>query len=921
MRRYAAPVTLLLLGILAAALLLRSDPPGAPPTAVGGGEVVVPPAAEPGPPPARSPDPVRVPSGRGEEPERRPPERSAAFFVEVQGSVCDSAGRPIAGARVAGAIGSDAATVAEARTSEEGSFRLPLPAREAPRGPTAEVGVLASATGFAPTLVHGMRPSWNRPVQAGRIALLRPGIVEGTVLLPDGEPATGADVRAIPPGAWSRLAPLLGWGGTAAQADSNGAFRLEGIPPGNLRITASRNGLSPVSREGLLVGEGKTSEGIELRFRKGSLVAGTVLDPSDRPVPGAEVRYEGAGGGEPVRGETDESGRFRLGPRPSGETGTLTAWTGSLASPEVAATAGPGEHAVRMTRRLRVAGRVLAADDRPVPGAILNLERPRDLPRGGSPAPRANQPWQSVAGTSSTSDASGAFSILLPSNGWFRVLARAEGFAPARSDWILAEEGAPSGEAILRVHPGRAIAGRVVGPGGSPVPRAEVSARGPAGSEGSTEQVEAEGGRFEISGLRPGTYRLTAWAPGFEQARRDHLVPETGEVGPVEISLRPASGIAGKVLAGGGGRPGTLAVLARATSGSTKGLAFAGADGRFEILPLPPGTYRVEARTLPLEKTSSSSWQAHATGLFPPKPGARASEVTVPDGGMAEVLLDADAASLPRLFGTVRRGGLPAPGVEIRAKGKGGTSAGFQKSARTDAEGSFELWLAVEGSFEVQARESGAPAPGASRTVEVTSGVDLEVSFDLVSGEIRGQVAADDGAPMANPHARLSWEGDPDNRAPGSSRKGESASGKFAFRGLPPGSYVLTLWADGRGVRVERIELAGGEIRDLGDIPLPKEVALAVSVRWEDGRPVEEGSVRVEDSSGRVLPSLDGSRSGTRVRGGTLRVGHLSPGIWRLRMTRPARATLEVRLAESGPTDVAWILRADQATEQDEDGG
>ncbi|HKB15523.1 MAG TPA: hypothetical protein VKF62_05625, partial [Planctomycetota bacterium] len=139
-------------------------------------------------------------------------------------------------------------------------------------------------------------------------------------------------------------------------------------------------------------------------------------------------------------------------------------------------------------------------------------------------------------------------------------------------------------------------------------------------------------------------------------------------------------------------------------------------------------------------------------------------------------------------------------------------------------------------------------------------------------------------------------------------------------RGLPPGSYVLAVWADGRGVRVERIDLAGGEIRDLGDLLLPKEVSLTVSVRWEDGRSVDEGSVHLEDSAGRVLPALEGSGSGIRVRGGTLRVGHLGPGIWRLRMTRPARATLEVRLPESGPTDFDWILRKDQATEEDEDG-
>ena len=211
----------------------------------------------------------------------------------------------------------------------------------------------------------------------------------------------------------------------------------------------------------------------------------------------------------------------------------------------------------------------------------------------------------------------------------------------------------------------------------------------------------------------------------------------------------------------------------------------------------------------------------------------------------------------------------------------------------------------------MQAREGDAPAAGAVRVVRLAFGENLEISFDLVSGEIRGEVVAEEGALVTNPHARLSWQSLPDEQGPGSSRRGESASGRFAFRGLPPGSYTLTLWADGRGVRVERVDLAGGEVRDLGEVLLPPETPLTVSVRWDDGRPVADGSVRVEDASGLPLPPLDRPGPEVPIRAGALRIGHLGPGTWRLRMVRPVRASLEIRLPGSGPVDLSWEVRRD----------
>ncbi|HET6202560.1 MAG TPA: carboxypeptidase-like regulatory domain-containing protein [Planctomycetota bacterium] len=921
MRRFLAFGSLLLLGLLGAALLFPRGVPTGPALAPGGGESVARAAAEPAVPSAESPQPARVPSGPQEGPAHPPAEAADPYLVAVEGRVSDSAGGPVEGARVAGTLGGDPAALVVTATGKDGSFRLSLPARETPRAGTAEVVLLASAEGFAPTLVHGMRPAWNRALQVGAIALLRPGSVEGKVLGPDGEPARDADVRATPQGPWASLAPVLGWGPTAVRTDAAGAFRLGGIPPGGVRVAASLEGLLGATRDDLLVAEGKTSGGVELLLREGAFVAGSALDDSGRPVAGAQVRFAPGGGDRTKTGVSDGSGRFRLGPLAPEEEGILSAWNEAACSLEVPAKSGPEAYELRLSVRTVLAGRVLeAAGGRPIPKAAVRLEKPRGLRPGSDAAPRPNQPWSAASESPSTSDGTGAFSIPLSSSGWYRVLACAEGFGAARSDWVRVQGGAASAEAVVRLDRGRRIAGRVVSSSGSAVPRAEVSARGPTGAEVPVDGVPAVNGRFEIGGLRPGNYRLTAWAPGLEGDRRDVLVPEGTDPDPVEIVLRAASGIAGLVVLPSAPPRGSLAVLARARSGSTTGMAFAGPEGRFEIVPLPPGPYRVEARFLPLERNSSSAWQAHAAGLFPTKPGSRVAEVTVPEGGVAEVVLEANPAAAPRIFGTVRRAGQPLDGVEIRAQGKGGSSSGFQRSARTGGDGAYELWLPLEGSFEVQARETEAPAPSATRMVEAASGTDQEVSFDLVSGEIRGAAAADDGGPVANLHARLSWRGRRDGHGPGSSRKGESGNGRFAFRGLPPGSYTLALWADGRGVRLERVDLEGGEARDLGDVLLPREIPLTVTVQWEDGPLVLGGSVRVEDASGNPLPPLDRSGPEIAVRDGSLRIGHLGPGSWRLRMNRPRRATLEILLPDSGPVDLVWGLSRQSPTGESEDG-
>jgi hypothetical protein len=80
------------------------------------------------------------------------------------------------------------------------------------------------------------------------------------------------------------------------------------------------------------------------------------------------------------------------------------------------------------------------------------------------------------------------------------------------------------------------ISGHVLDPTGAAVPNAKIQAVNVATNETTTAATDNAGG-YSIPFLRPGTYRITATAPGFKQYVRENLVLEVGKVAGIEIAL------------------------------------------------------------------------------------------------------------------------------------------------------------------------------------------------------------------------------------------------------------------------------------------------------------------------------------------------------------------------------------------------
>ncbi len=181
---------------------------------------------------------------------------------------------------------------------------------------------------------------------------------------------------------------------------------------------------------------------------------------------------------------------------------------------------------------VEVAGTVLDATGGPVPQAAVRVI--------SSQAPR-------VAITVSSGE-TGAFSTRVRS-GAVIVTAAADGYAQARAHAV-----APSRNIELVLTPGSTVRGRVVGaeyeqPIGGAEVRAQLAGTSPVPNQWTS--VSTEQGAFEIAGLEPGSYLLTAAsAHGRGNAAQPIFVGLGDTIEDVVIRLSPAVRVSGTVIVG-----------------------------------------------------------------------------------------------------------------------------------------------------------------------------------------------------------------------------------------------------------------------------------------------------------------------------------------------------------------------------------
>ncbi|MEO8055766.1 MAG: carboxypeptidase regulatory-like domain-containing protein, partial [Acidobacteriota bacterium] len=548
------------------------------------------------------------------------------------------------------------------------------------------------------------------PAERVEIVVNGTGRLTGRVVDPDGRPVTAYQVTAQA----DRSASSSGWFDSARQtvASETGEFSFENVQAAALEVRVVAKGYQVGRVGGIVVEEGETKEGVEVRLSRGSSLKGRVVEARGGAlVAGAEVSAESA----PARAVADSDGAFEfeaLAPGKVRVTATSPEFVAASETVEVGESGGTVE--LKMSPGASISAVVVTPGGEPVAAAEVAL-----APGG-----------QSWSNTRSASGADGRvrFSHLIP--GRFSLTA---GSAGRRSKPVDVTLEADQARDDVRIVMGGGATVVVSVAGLAPDERRQLSV-GVAGKAYTTAR-ELPDGRFEARDVPAGKAQVYARtgnydSPNVRNVSRPVDVPEDGTL-DVEVPFEAGFTLTVRVVKDGQGVEGVF-VNARAAAAdtATHGQGTTDATGTCRMPGLKAGSYRVNAQ--------SWSTSAQAPEKKVDLSGDQTLEIALPSG---------------RLAGRVVASGSQQPlsnaSVSVKSKTPDGTF-GLTHDATTDDAGRFQLAGLEEGLLTLTATRKGY--------VVETRAVSADTPDELVIALARGDgldVTGRDGL-LGTPLATLS---------------------------------------------------------------------------------------------------------------------------------------------------------------------
>lgn len=624
------------------------------------------------------------------------------------------------------------------KTDGEGRFALELDTGQAA---SCTFRLHLSRGGYGTTSFEALAKA-SATVDLGDIVLRLAGRVLGQVVDAAGNPLPDATVQveeALSEVEGSRFEgadrPLA-----TGQTDAEGAFRIDDVPPGVVRVWAGARGMQWATSDAVEVHSLDDSAGVVLQLfplDPEDTIELLVLDPAGAPVPRAQVQYRYQAGGSSGSGtmSADEQGRCRRFVLMRAPHSFLASDPEEAFRPAFANDVVPGTHdlVLQLGERMTFDLRVRDQAKQPVERYEATLSDVDDLFRHAR-APRGELRPE------------GSCEMVLPVVP-FELTVEADGYEIETLGPV--DPVGTLGTVDVRLSPLPGVSGRVTADG-APVVRAQVGLHEAIDSRTSYVvngfPCRSNGGptaRGETD--EDGNFRLTLRTEGSFFLRVDAAGYATGERGPLEldpavaatnldVELCRGGAIEGRVLvAPGEDRSGVIVGLSRADGhGITRRTD---AEGRFSFEGLAPGRWLVRAMAKEIRSGSTTS-SRNTTEREQEIPWS----CEVRDGQTTTYDLDIRVQPAT-LVGRFTIDG-EAPGTGWRALLDADDSIGSTAVA-VDSGGRFELGLDTLGSAELRLERS------LSGQIELTVGENIELipgenrwEYDLEIGRVEGRLAA-----------------------------------------------------------------------------------------------------------------------------------------------------------------------------------
>ncbi len=560
------------------------------------------------------------------------------------------------------------------------------------------------------------------------IALPPEARIAGRVVDERGQPIPGATISAVHPSPLEQVARMLRSGRTqnqTAMSDASGRFILRGLAAGRgLRLEAAAPEFAVARFGGVDVEPGTVRSDIVLTLQRGLPLVGFVVDPGDRPVAGAAVRYmrlEETGGmplqapiqeRPPVAAYTDANGQFVVSGLAAGRYDFAISASGYstvyLRGRQIWPSNSSALPRIVLPPSVSISGLVLTTTGEPVAGArVADV----DLTRGIR---------------TTTTDGAGAFVVDDLSEGQpVSLQFDAPGFST-----VSRAVRAPVEDLVVQMTQEASLRGRVVqADTGSPVTEFSIErlVRVPGQTSlrfGSSAAVQfrSDDGRFEMEKLPAGPATIRVKASGFRPAEVSSLVLPLAE--EIVVPMKPGVSVEGRILDATSRRPITNATISWREGDSADpaeemmlalGLGerttISDGNGQFLLTDLPPSriTLSVSHQEHPAVRRAVDAAREHRV------------EVILGEGAEVTGLVMADTT-----------GPVAGAAVTMAAAGEQ-SSREAPQTAVSDGSGRFRFPHVRPASYTIEARAPSGVAPRQALAVGPTDRT-VEVTLTMTSG-------------------------------------------------------------------------------------------------------------------------------------------------------------------------------------------